>query len=140
MAIGYESVGQYEFEALGSARQHCLRDLQVREGHFALVIDGVLWRDCGHEYFAFFFAQLFVADQFDQDVIAAFRGVVNSQQVDGQDVELFNLMATRSYDHSHAFAFFLGQVAFFGGEILFDLRSRCSVASVKVWKLVSTLL
>lgn len=42
LAIGDESVGQDEFEALCSARQHCLRDLQVRQGDFALVIDGML--------------------------------------------------------------------------------------------------
>lgn len=83
------------------------------------------------------FRNFFVADQFDQDVVTAFRGVVNSQQVDRQDVKLFNLVSARSHDHRHAFAFFLGQVAFFGREILFDLGSRCAVASVvNVWKLV----
>lgn len=42
LAVRDESVGQNEFEAFRSARQHGLRDLQVREGDFAFVIDGML--------------------------------------------------------------------------------------------------
>jgi len=121
LTIRDERVGQDEFEAFCSARQHCLRDLQVGQGHFAFVVDRVLRGNGGHEYFALFFSQLLVADQFDQDVVTALRGIVNSQQIDGKDVELFNLMSSGAYDHGHALAFLLGQVTLFGREILFDL-------------------